>query len=68
MIQIKRFIDRVSAQEGRGGRDVVLSIADARALRDEIGHLLADRLSEELATPRVDEVVVVGGNWSKDKK
>jgi hypothetical protein len=65
MIQIKRFIDRVSAQEGRAGRDVVVPIADARLLRDEIAYLLADRVEELEKNPPVTEVVIKGGNWSE---
>jgi hypothetical protein len=65
MIQIKRFIDRVSIQEGKAGRDVVISIADARLLRDEIVYLLADRVEELIKNPPVTEVVIKGGNWSE---
>jgi hypothetical protein len=65
MIQIKRFIERVSAQEGRAGRDVVIPIADARLLRDEIAFLMADRVIELERNPPVTEVVVQGGKWSK---
>jgi hypothetical protein len=65
MIQIKRFIDRVSAQEGRAGRDVVVPIADARLLRDEIAYLLADRVEELEKNPPVTEVVIKGGKWSE---
>ena len=42
MIHIKKFIDKVTHMEGRGGRDVVLPIADARGLRDELSKLLVD--------------------------
>jgi hypothetical protein len=51
MIQIKQFIDRVSAQEGRAGRDVVIPIAEARLLRDELVYLLADRVVELAKNP-----------------
>ena len=65
MIQIKQFIDRVSAQEGRAGRDVVLSIDEARMLRDELVYLLADRVVELSRNPPVTEVIVQGGRWSE---
>lgn len=65
MIQIKQFIDRVSAQEGRAGRDVVLSIDEARMLRDELAYLLADRVVELSKNPPVTEVIVQGGKWSE---
>lgn len=42
MIQIKRFIDKVSIIESKQSRDVVLPIAEARGLRDEIAKLLSD--------------------------
>lgn len=65
MIQIKQFIDRVSAQEGRAGRDVVIPIAEARLLRDELVYLLADRVVELSRNPPVTEVIVQGGKWSE---
>jgi hypothetical protein len=65
MIQIKQFIDRVSAQEGRAGRDVVIPIAEARLLRDELVYLLADRVVELAKNPPVTEVIVQGGRWSE---
>jgi hypothetical protein len=68
MINIKRFIDKVTSQEGRNGRDVVLTIADARALRDEISKLIIDRYDE--ATKKestlnsdVIQVEMKGGKW-----
>jgi hypothetical protein len=42
MIHIKKFLDRVSLSESRQNKDIVLPVADARGLRDEIGKLLAD--------------------------
>jgi len=41
MIHIKRFIDKISLMEGRQGKDVVIPIAEARGLRDELVKLLA---------------------------
>ena len=35
-------MDRVSLSESRQNKDIVLPVADARGLRDEIGKLLAD--------------------------
>jgi len=34
MIQIKRFVDKVSLVESKQGKDVVLPISEARGLRD----------------------------------
>ncbi len=42
MIIIKRFIDRVSASEGKTGTNVILPMEEARMLRDEIAKLLSD--------------------------
>jgi len=43
MINIKRFIDRVASVDSRQGRDVVIPLAEARGLRDELANLLVDR-------------------------
>lgn len=66
MIQIKRFIEKIASIDGRQGKDVVLPIADARALRDEITNLLIDQ--RENATTTVQnseliEVVMKGGSF-----
>lgn len=65
MIHIKRFIDKISSMEGKQGRDVVLPISDARALRDEITKLLLDQ-RETNNTQQTNEVVQVelkGEKW-----
>ena len=65
MINIKRFIDKIASMEGKQGRDVVLPISDARALRDEITKLLLDQ-REIKPTQQANEVVQVeikGGKW-----
>lgn len=65
MINIKRFIDKVSSMEGRQSRDVVMPIAEARALRDEIAKLIIDKYTDSPA-PQADvvtEVEVKGGKW-----
>ena len=58
MIHIKRFIDKIASMEGKQGRDVVLPISDARALRDEITKLLLDQ-RETNTTQKTNEVVQV---------
>ncbi len=64
MIQIKRFIDKIASMEGRQGRDVIMPIADARALRDEITKLLLDqRESTPAKSNEVVEVVMKGSAW-----
>ena len=64
MINIKKFIDRVTSQQNKGGRDVVLSLDEAQMLKDEVTKLLVDRLAEAqvLATQPVN-VEVKGGKW-----
>lgn len=42
MIYIKRFIDKVTATEGRQSKDLVIPITEARGLRDELAKLLLD--------------------------
>jgi hypothetical protein len=42
MLQIKRFIDKVAVAESKQTKDLVLPMADARGLRDEISKLLSD--------------------------
>ena len=63
MIQIKRFVDKIASMEGRQGRDLVMPIADARALRDEITKLLLDQHTSPVNTNEVIEVVMKGGKW-----
>lgn len=64
MIQIKKFVDKVSYIEAKQGKDVVLPIADARGLRDELAKLLADQLSTVKNAPEeVIEIQVTGGRF-----
>lgn len=61
MLHIKRFMDKVAMVETKTSKDVVLPIADARGLRDEVAKLLADlyELSSTQATSKQDEVIQV---------
>lgn len=43
MINIKRFIDKVSMAESKRSKDLVMTINDARNLRDELAKLLVDQ-------------------------
>jgi hypothetical protein len=69
MIIIKRFIDRVSASEGKIGTNVILPMEEARMLRDELAKLLSDNYDllnnkkESIDNP-VIQVEVNGGKWS----
>ena len=69
MIIIKRFIDRVSASEGKTGPNVILPMEEARMLRDEIAKLLSDNYvllnnKKESIDDEVIQVEVNGGKWS----
>ena len=69
MIIIKRFIDRVSASEGKNGTNVILPMEEARMLRDELAKLLSDNYDllnnkKESIDNSVIQVEVNGGKWS----
>ena len=64
MIQIKRFIEKVSLIESRQGKDVVIPLSDARGLRDELAKLLADHYEMRRDSPdEVIQVQVTGGTF-----
>lgn len=68
MILIKRFIDKVSATEGKTGSNVILPLEEARMLRDEIAKLLSDNYEllnnkKESFDNTVIQVEVNGGKW-----
>jgi hypothetical protein len=64
MVNIKRFIDRVSTMDQNPGKSLVLPIAEARQLRDEIVKLLADKLNDRQNAPaEVIEVQLGGGKF-----
>ena len=41
-LHIKKFIDKMAVVETKKSRDVILSLDDARALRDDVARLLAE--------------------------
>jgi hypothetical protein len=68
MIIIKRFIEKVSAQESKHGTSVVIPMDEARLLRDSITKLIADNyeLLNNKQRPITDQVIQVevnGGKW-----
>jgi len=65
MIHIKKFVDKVSMQEGRRSKDIVLPIEEARGLRDEIVKLLADlnNLSNQKGKDEIIKVEITGGKF-----
>ena len=69
MIIIKRFIDKVSASEGKINSNVILPMEEARMLRDEIAKLLSDNYDllnkkKESVDENVIQIEVNGGKWS----
>jgi hypothetical protein len=66
MIFIKKFINKISAVEGRQSKDLVISLADARGLRDDLDKLLIDNyelLKEKNSTESVIQVEIKGGTF-----
>lgn len=65
-LHINKFIDLIRAQESRGGRDVSMSLADAKSLHSDITKLLLtlEKLREEQSkTDEVITVEVTGGSF-----
>ena len=67
-MHINRFLDKMAVVEAKQNKDVILPIADARGLRDDITRLLADlhELSSKRELDRKDEVIqieVKGGSF-----
>jgi hypothetical protein len=68
MIIIKRFIEKVSAQESKHGTSVVIPMDEARLLRDSIAKLIADNYEllnnkQGSIADQVIQVEVNGGKW-----
>lgn len=66
MIQIKRFIDKVSSTEGKQGKNVILTVEEARVLRDELAKLLVDlhENHSETKSPEMSiQVEMTGGKF-----
>jgi hypothetical protein len=61
MVNIKRFIEKVAVAESKQTKDLVLPIADARGLRDELSKLLSDLydMSHEQNKAKETEIVQV---------
>lgn len=63
MVNIKRFIDKVSAIDSTSKRDFVMPVSEAKMLRDEIAKLLVDNLEQKNNFPEIIEVQVSGGKF-----
>lgn len=62
MSNIKKFIDKVATTEGRQAREVILTLSDAKELRDEIMKLLLDSRDQNKSFEPI-EVVLKGNKW-----
>jgi hypothetical protein len=65
-LHINRFIDLIKAQESRGGRDINMSLKDAKDLHADITKLLLVLESLRQPTQSQDEVIkveITGGTF-----
>ena len=65
MLHIKDFVNKVSLGESKASTNVVLTIDNARGLRDDMVMLLADlhELQKEKDNEETIDVQVKGGNF-----
>lgn len=66
MINIKRFIDRVSMLESKQSKDFVIPMSDARLLRDELTKILVDHYqlnNKKNEEPELIKIEVKGGSF-----
>lgn len=64
MLHIKRYFDKISNLESKKTNEVVLSMVDARGLRDEIAKLLIDL--NDMQGDKKEEIVqiqITGGKF-----
>lgn len=61
MIHIKRFLDKMTVVESKQSKDVVIPLAEARGLRDNISKLLADlhELNSKANEDSKDEIIQI---------
>lgn len=62
MSKIKTFIDRVAMAEIRQTREVVMPLAEAKELRDEVMKLLIDK-NDKKGDDEIIQVVMRGGGF-----
>lgn len=63
MSQIKKFIDKITYAEARQSKDIIMSVSDAKELRDEVMKLLVDGQSSNKDQEETIEVVMKGSKW-----
>ena len=62
MSNIKKFIDKIATMESRSAKEIILTMNDAKLLRDEITKLLLDQRDMPQNSDTI-EVVVRGNKW-----
>ena len=70
-MHIQKFVNKLSVMETKQNKDVVLNIADARGLRDDILRLLADlhelniKVSEASSNVSITQIEISGGSFKQ---
>jgi hypothetical protein len=62
-MHIQRFVDKVSIADSKQNKDFVMSMTDARGLRDEIAKLLIELHDKPPAEEPVIQIEVKGGKF-----
>jgi hypothetical protein len=63
MIFIKRFLDKMTAYEGKQSKDIIIPLSDARGLRDDIAKLLLDLNEKKNNSEEVVKININGGSF-----
>lgn len=63
MSQIKKFIDKITYAEARQSKDIIMSVSDAKELRDEVMKLLIDGQNSNKDQEEAIEVIMKGSKW-----
>ncbi len=63
MSQIKKFIDKIAYLEVRQSRELIMPLADAKELRDELLKILLDQRDNKSNDTEVIEVVMRGNKF-----
>ena len=63
MIFIKRFLDKMTAYEGKQSKDIIIPLSDARGLRDDITKLLLDLSEKKNNSEEIVKININGGSF-----
>lgn len=63
MSQIKKFIDKITYAEARQSKDIIMSVSEAKELRDEVMKLLIDGQNSSKDQEEPIEVIMKGSKW-----